>query len=101
MSNQFDWDFSLGKQSMHRVSNGLAEAVNMCFRNPQYLVVTKSVCVDSVQCGILGKDGVRRVLPTLKIGKALWSSVECYLAFARECARADEQIVAARSEEKV
>lgn len=80
-------------QSLFRVSAGLAEAVNERVGVP---LVTRSVLVDSVQVGILGKDGVRRVLPTLKVGKTLWSSVDVYLSFARECARADEEFVASR-----
>ena len=79
---------------LFRVSEGLAEAINDRVKTK---LVTRSVLVDSVQVGILGKDGIRRVLPTLKVGKALWSSVETYLAFARECARADEEFVAKRA----
>lgn len=79
--------------ALYRVSDGLAEAINDHVGAP---IVTRSVVVDSVRDGILGKDGVRRVLPHLKMGKALWSSVEVYLAFARECARADERVVASR-----
>lgn len=78
---------------LFRVSAGLAEAINERVGVP---LVTRSVLVDSVQVGILGKDGIRRVLPTLKVGKTLWSSVECYLVFARECARADEEFVSKR-----
>lgn len=79
--------------ALYRVSDGLAEAIN---EHVGAAIVTRSVCVDSVQTGILGKDGVRRVLPVLKFGKALWSSVEVYLAFARDCARADAAVVASR-----
>lgn len=90
-----EWNFAEPEQVLYRVSDGLAEAVNELLRTPG--AVTRSVVVDSVQRGILGKDGVRRVLPTLKIGKGLWSSPECYLAFARACARADAEVVAART----
>jgi hypothetical protein len=86
-----DWQFE--GHSVYRVSDGLAEAINATVPG---LAITRSVVVDSVARGILGKDGVRRVLPTLKVGKALYSSVEVYLAFARECARADEKVVANR-----
>lgn len=86
-----EWQFE--GQALYRVSDGLAEAIN---EHVGAAIVTRSVVVDSVQCGVLGKDGVRRVLPVLKFGKALWSSVETYLAFAQDCARADAAVVAAR-----
>ena len=60
-------------------------------------IVKPNTIRNAIQLGNLTKGGERVVLPTLRIGRENWCSVECFLAYSAFLARADAEVVANRA----
>ena len=80
-------------QTLHRVGPDLVAAVN---EKAGAQVVTASSLRDAIQVGLVTRAGRRMVLPSLRIGKARFCSVEAVLDFGAAVARADAEAVAQR-----
>lgn len=79
--------------SLLRVGPDLVAAVN---EKAGAVILTESSLRDSIQVGLVTRSGRKMVLPTIRLGKARYSSVEAVLEFGAAVARADAEVVVQR-----